>query len=159
MCLGVIFDRRLTLRLHIERTVAKALCTYLRTYFLFKSTRLSTNIKFTLYRALIRSVKTYACPTWEYAADAQLLKLQRLQNRVLRAIGNLDRRTLVREMCVAFKIPYVYDYITKLCRAQAEVILNHRNPILHGIGQGEAMHRKYKRLKLGGGQAYYRSAD
>jgi hypothetical protein len=28
-----------------------------------------------------------------------------------------------------------------------------------GIGQGEARHRKYKRLKLGGGQAYDRSSD
>jgi hypothetical protein len=27
------------------------------------------------------------------------------------------------------------------------------------IVQGEAMHRKYKRLELGGGQAYDRSAD
>jgi hypothetical protein len=53
----------------------------------------------------------YACPTWEYAADAHLLKLQRLQNRVLRAIGNLGRRTPVHEMHGGFKIPYVYDYI------------------------------------------------
>jgi hypothetical protein len=29
---------------------------------------------------------------------------------------------------MAFKIPYVYDYITKLRRTQAEVILNHVNP-------------------------------
>jgi hypothetical protein len=37
----------------------------------------------------------------------------------------------------------------------------HRYAIVHGTGQGEAMHRKYeyKRLKLGGGQAYDRSAD
>jgi hypothetical protein len=62
-------------------------------------------------------------------------------------------------MHVAFKIPYVYDYITKLCRTQAEVILNHRNPIVRCIGQGEAMHKKYKRLKLVGGQPYERSAD
>jgi hypothetical protein len=48
----------------------------------------------------------------------------------------------------------VYDYITKLFRTQVEVILNHRNPNLLGTGQGEAMHRKYNRLKLGGGQAY-----
>jgi hypothetical protein len=88
-----------------------------------------------VYKALVGSVMTYACPTWEYAADAHLSKLQRLQNRVLRAIGNLDRRTLVLEMHVAFKIPYVYDYITKLCWTQAEVILNHRNPIAPGIRQ------------------------
>jgi hypothetical protein len=47
---------------------------------------------------------TYACPTREYAADAHPLKLQRLQNRVLHAIGNLDRCTLVRELHVAFKL-------------------------------------------------------
>jgi hypothetical protein len=131
--LGVTFDRRLT-------------------------ERLSTNITLTLYKALIRSVITYASPTWEYAADGHPLKLQRLQNRVLRATGNLDRCTPVPEMQVAFKIIYPY-YINKSCRTQAEVILNHRNPNVSGIRQGETMHRKYNSLKLGGGQAYDRSAD
>jgi hypothetical protein len=98
--LGVTFDQRMTWRLHIERAVAKALCTYLRTYSPLKSERLSTNIKHALYKALIRLVITYACSTWEYAADAHLSKEQRLQNRVLRAVGNLDRRTPVREMHV-----------------------------------------------------------
>jgi hypothetical protein len=62
-------------------------------------------------------------------------------------------------MHVAFKIPYVYDYITKLCMSQAEVILNHESSNVRGTGYGEAVRRKYKRLKLGGGQAYDRSAD
>jgi hypothetical protein len=53
-------------------------------------------------------------PAWEFAAETYLLKLQRLQNKVLRTIGNLSRRTLVREIHVAFQIPFVYDYITKL---------------------------------------------
>jgi hypothetical protein len=46
-------------------------------------------------------------------------------------------------MHTAFKFPYVYDYITKLC----------------SIGEGEARYRKSMRLKLGGGQAYDRSSD
>jgi hypothetical protein len=78
--LGVTFERRMTWRLHIERTVAKALCTYIKTYFIFKSERLRTDIKLTLYKAPIRSVMTHACPTCEYAVDVHLLKLQRLQN-------------------------------------------------------------------------------
>jgi hypothetical protein len=60
---------------------------------------------------------------------------------------------------LTFKIPFVYDYITKLYGQQAEVIQNHDNENVHTIGQGEARHRKYKRLKLGGGQAYDRSSD
>jgi hypothetical protein len=94
--LGVTFDRRTTWRIHSERTVVKALRTYLRAYSLFKSERLSTSIKLAIYKALIRLVTIYAYPTWEYAVDPHLLKLQRLQNRVLYAIGNLNRRTPVR---------------------------------------------------------------
>jgi hypothetical protein len=52
------------------------------------------------------------------------------------------------------------DYITKLCRQQAEVIQNHENANVRNIGQSGPRHRKYtKRLKLGGGQAYNRSSD
>jgi hypothetical protein len=47
---------------------------------------------------------------------------------------------------------YAHDYITKLCRKQAEAIQNHENVPL--IWQGEAQHRKHKRLKLGGGHLY-----
>jgi hypothetical protein len=83
---------------------------------------------------------TYA---WEYAVDTHLLKLQCLQNKVLYTIGNLDRCMPVCELLVAFKIPYVFDCITKLCRTQAEVILTHVNPNVRGIRQGEARHRKY----------------
>jgi hypothetical protein len=45
----------------------------------------------------------------------------------------------------------MYDYITKLCRQQAEDIQNHESEHVRGAGQGEARHRKYKRLKLGDG--------
>jgi hypothetical protein len=54
--LGVIFDKRITWRLHIEITEAKAFRTFIRIYCLFRSERLSTNIKLTLHKALIRSI-------------------------------------------------------------------------------------------------------
>jgi hypothetical protein len=132
----------MTRRHPIKRTVSKVFRAYVRTYSVFRSGRLSTYIKFTLYKAPVTSVTTYACPTWEYGADAHHLKWQRLQNRVLRVTGILDRCTPVRQLQVVFKIPYVCDYITKLCRTQAEVILSHVNPNVRGIGQREARHRK-----------------
>jgi hypothetical protein len=104
-------------------------------------------------------VLTYACPAWEFAADTHLLKLQCLQNMVLRTICNFPWGTPVRELHKAFSIPHVYDYMTKLSRQQAEVIQNHENANVRNIGQGEARHRIYKSLKLGDGQAYDRSSD
>jgi hypothetical protein len=73
--LGVIFDKRITWRLHIEMTKTEAFRAFIRIYSLIKSEHLSTNIKLTLHKALIRSVMTYACTAWKFSADTHLLKL------------------------------------------------------------------------------------
>jgi hypothetical protein len=66
-----------TWRLHTEMTEAKAF----RTYSLFKSERLSTNIILTLHKALTRSVIIYTCPASELAADTYPIKLRCLQKK------------------------------------------------------------------------------
>jgi hypothetical protein len=48
-----------------------------------KNKRFGINTKLTLYKALIMSIMSYACPPWEFAMDSHLLKLQSLQNKVL----------------------------------------------------------------------------
>jgi hypothetical protein len=154
--LSVIFEKRITWRLQIERIEAKAFRTFIRLYPVFKSERLNANIILALLKAMIMSVMTYACPVWEFAAETHLLKLQRLQNRVLGTIGNFSRPTSVRDLHVAFHIPYVYNYIMKLCSQQAKVIKNHNNENVCNIAKGEARHRKYKRFKFGGGHVYDR---
>jgi hypothetical protein len=63
--LGVIF----------VMTEANAFRIFITAYTLLKIERLCANIKLTLHRLLIRSVLTYACPAWEFAADTHLLKL------------------------------------------------------------------------------------
>jgi hypothetical protein len=89
--LSVIFDKRITWRLHIEMTEAKAFRTFVRICSLFRSERLSINIKPTFHKALFRSVRTYACPAWELTADTCLLKLWCLQNKVLCTFRNFTR--------------------------------------------------------------------
>jgi hypothetical protein len=91
---------------------ANAFRTFIRVYSLLKSERLSANIKLTFHKALIRSVMTYASSTWEFAADNYLMILRRLQNKVLRTIGNFPRGAQVRDLHMAFKIPYVCGYVT-----------------------------------------------
>jgi hypothetical protein len=87
-----------------------------------------------------------------------LLKMQRVQKRVLRTIGNFLRHTSISDMHVAFHVPNVYDYITELCRRQAKIIHNHENENVRNTGQGETPHRNYKRLILGGGHLQDRSS-
>jgi hypothetical protein len=85
-----------------------------------------------------------------------LSKLQRLQNKFLGTTGKFPRCTLARELHMALQVPYVYDYVTKLCRKQAEGLQSHGNANFLAIAKGEARHRKYK-PKLGCCQAYNRS--
>jgi hypothetical protein len=70
---------------------------------------------------------TYASPAWEFEANIHLMKLQRLQNKVLRTIDNYPGSTPVRDLHLAFQITFLYDYIKKLCRQQGDVIQNHDN--------------------------------
>jgi hypothetical protein len=58
--LSVIFDKGMTWILYIDTIEAKNFRTFIRLYSLFKSERLSANIKQPLHKVLIRSVMTYA---------------------------------------------------------------------------------------------------
>jgi hypothetical protein len=49
---GVIFDKKITWRLHMQKIKTKAFRTFSRIYPLFRSERLSTNTKLTLHKAL-----------------------------------------------------------------------------------------------------------
>jgi hypothetical protein len=81
--LSVIFDERITWRLHIEMIETKTFRTFIKIYSLFKSEHLNANIKLMLHKALIRSY-AYACSIWELASENVLLILHLLQNKVLR---------------------------------------------------------------------------
>jgi hypothetical protein len=91
--LGVIFDKRIIWTLHLEMTEAKDIRTFIRIYSLFKNEHLSANIKMTHHKTLIRSVMSYAWPARKLAADTYLLKLQRLQNKVLKPLKFLKVHT------------------------------------------------------------------
>jgi hypothetical protein len=73
--------------------------------------------------------------------------------------GKFSRFTPVREFHVAFRVPYIYNYITKLSRQQAEVVQNHENANVGDIGKRNARHRIFKIPILGCCQAYGRSSD
>jgi hypothetical protein len=54
---------------------------------------------------------TYASPAWGFAANAHLLKLQRLQNKVLRAIGNFPRKHTGPKTALSLSIFHTFTII------------------------------------------------
>jgi hypothetical protein len=55
------------------------------------------------YKEIVQLTGQY--PAWEIETDTYLLKLQRLQNKVLGTIGNFARCTPVRDLHTAFNLP------------------------------------------------------
>jgi hypothetical protein len=78
-------------------------------------------------------------PRLDIAADTHILKLQLMQNRVLRTIGNSPRRAPIPDLHMAFRLPYVYDFIAKLCRRLVEV---KEMKIFVSFGQDDVKDRK-----------------
>jgi hypothetical protein len=109
--------------------------------------------------------KTYACQETlkmpslysHYTQEVILYVNERSRYITKYWVHTYITRTPTRASHRAFRIPYVYDYVTQVCRKQAQVIQNHDNINVRSVGRTEVQHRKYKRLKLGGGQEYDRS--
>jgi hypothetical protein len=142
--LGVIFSNRSTRRLRTE-TEAKAFRIFITIYSLSKYEHLSANTKLTLHKALFLEVSGTHL-SLKIAAPA---KRSSAHNWKFSKVHTGPRFANGFQSSL-----WIQLYITQLCSQQAEVIQNHENEHVRSIGQGEARHRKYKRLKLGGGQAY-----
>jgi hypothetical protein len=81
---------------------------------------------------------TYACPTWEFAADSHLLKLQRLKKQSSPHHWKFSKVHTGSRFAYGFQTSLytIYDYITKLYRQQAEVARNQENENVRNSGQG-----------------------
>ncbi|KAK9869117.1 hypothetical protein WA026_002875 [Henosepilachna vigintioctopunctata] len=79
--LGVIIDRRLTWKSHIDHCTAKAKAAQSQIYPLInRRSKLSAATKIRLYKTIIRLTMTYASTVWGYAAKSHINKLQVVQN-------------------------------------------------------------------------------
>jgi hypothetical protein len=90
----------------------------------------------------------------------------KLQKKVIQVISGVSNCTLRRQI-LAFKYYntlmlyslYILEVIYFIKKQKYFITKNCISIIItHDIGQGESRHRKFKRLKLGGGQVYDRSS-
>jgi hypothetical protein len=81
--------------------------------------------------------------------DCEIVRRRR-SNRLGAILHTTEEMNVKTETCG----PVYIRGDTEPKKQQAEVIQNHENENVRYIGQGEAPHRKYKRLKLDGGHVY-----
>ena len=76
----------------------------------------STEDKMFLYRVMVRSVLTYACPVWTMICRSNFNKLQVVQNKFLRLIGKYRKWSLINTMHDGLKIERIEVYIIQMTR-------------------------------------------
>jgi len=92
--LGLLLEPQLLFTRHLTSVIHKA-TDILRQIFplLALDSKLSIPNKITLYKLVIRSVLTYAAPVWSNTSSSNYRRLQILQSKCLRVIGNYPHPT------------------------------------------------------------------
>lgn len=110
--LGITLDKKLTFKQHITNATIKATKCFRAMYSLLApKSHLSIANKHLIYTAIIRPISMYGSPIWSSAAACHLRNLSTLQNKIVKTIYNLPRRTPTVELKQITGIPTVHEYI------------------------------------------------
>ena len=113
--LGMIIDKRATLKQHVDYVTDRA-HTALRLLYplISRNSHLDVRNKLLIYKLAIRPIFTYGCPAFGTMAKTHLQKLQVLQNKFLRIVLNKTRYDRITDLHTEAKIPTIVDYVKKL---------------------------------------------
>ncbi|GFU96231.1 RNA-directed DNA polymerase from mobile element jockey [Trichonephila clavipes] len=115
--LGIIFDKNLTLRTHIQHTRNKFRKIMFKLYPLIgRNSELSRDNKVLLFTAIMRPILAYGCPVWGYAAKTNINILDTLQNSTIRMIVRACRYMRNDDIRNAIKINSFKSYIQKIAK-------------------------------------------
>lgn len=145
--LGINLDSKLNFTLHTKEIVDKGIAALVTLYPLInKKSYINVKNKLQIYKTIVRPMLTYGCPIWNMTCASNYQKLQILQNKFLRLVGNYPRYTPIHQLHDELKIEYISAYvkhITKRFYSSKNVC---ENSLLDDL-QYTNLHYKHKRLK------------
>lgn len=144
--LGLVLDAKLTFEAHVKTVAQKAVSKLITLYpLLNRRSKISVSNKLLIYKVLVRPALLYASPVWSMISKCHYDKLQVVQNKFLRLIGNYRRYTQIKEMHKELEIEYVRNYIKKLSIDYFNKIGQHTNKLVKNINY---VNKKYKHKRL-----------
>jgi len=93
-------------------------------------------------------VLTYAAPVWSNTSTSNYRRLQILQSKCLRVIGNYPRRTPIPRLHSALNVAPIHDFIYHLTDNFFSSCPAHPNPLVRSIGNYTLadLHRQYQKI-------------
>ena len=118
----------------------------IKLYPIFKNKHMSLRNKIILYKSLVRTAMLYACPIWSMTCQTDINKLQIVQNKFLRIIGNYRKFTLISIMHDNLHIEYVKDYKKTLSRNYFVRVETHGNALVRNISYDKGKSYRHERV-------------
>jgi hypothetical protein len=133
--LGLQLDSKLLYTKHLTDVTHRAMGVLLAIFpLLARDSTLSLHNKLILYKLLIRPILTYAAPVWSNTSTTNYRRLQILQSKCLRVIGNLPRRTPIPLLHSTLRIEPLYGFIYRLSEKFFRSCSFHPNPLIRHVG-------------------------
>ena len=148
--LGFVLHSKLLFTRHLHTVANKARAVFCNIFpLLARDSALSQSNKLTLYKLLIRSILTYAAPGWSSTCSCKYLRLQIIQTKGHRVIGNRPRRTPTSHLHYTLKIEHIPVIIYRLTAKGFAHCPSHPKPPVQPTGNYSLasltnMYRKYK---------------
>lgn len=151
--LGVILDSRLTFTKHIDTQCNKAIGILVKLFpLLNRKSNLNIKNKLLLYKTIIRPVLTYAAPVWSNTSGSNYKKLQIVQNKCLRVIGNFPRCTPISEIHDKLCMEPIRDFILNLTIKFCDKSSNSKDSYIRNITnynkESLLQYKNYKHKRL-----------
>jgi hypothetical protein len=142
--LGITLDSRLNFKLNIKNKLTKANHAIRITYPLIKrNSKLTTENKIILYKALLRPIITYAAPVWSHLSDYALEPLEIFQNKCMRLIHNVPRYTNTQYLRDLSELPKIKDLLTQT----EKFFTKNPNPLIKTPNENDLPQLKINRYK------------
>lgn len=132
--LGLALDTGLRYDKHIDQTLKKCKNLTKALYSLVnRRSRLQLHNKLLLYKCVFRAVLTYGSPTWKTCAATHRKKLQRMQNKLLKMIYNLDPWHPTDDLHQLAELETIDQFIDRLFQKFRTSCQMSDNPLIEAI--------------------------
>lgn len=134
--LGVYLDKSLTFEKHINYIVSRGSHAIRLLYpLLSRQSRLSSDNKILIFKAIIRPMITYACAVWGNCANIHMKRIQVIQNRCLKMALNLPMRYPTEDLHRRCKIDKIDEFVSRIrLRFQNRCRIS-ENPLIRDLMQ------------------------
>jgi Reverse transcriptase (RNA-dependent DNA polymerase)/Endonuclease-reverse transcriptase len=132
--LGVTLDQKLTFRQHIDQARVKAITKLNALRPLLASRTMRAEDKTRLYTTIVRPTMTYGCAVWAGQFPRFGERLQKIQNRALRAALRLPMYARTADVHRQCDVPMLDEYIDALNEPFFAALGEHENQLISRLG-------------------------